>query len=89
MYSYLLFEAPPKDEAERHRYLKALEAYLVVLQPMAELERHKRRSQLNVTLIPVREVELPADLGDPNRASPDRRTGAGRIRLCPRQGAAR
>ena len=70
MYSYLLFESPPKDQAERARYLKALEAYLVVLQPMAELERHKRRSQLNITLIPVkRAVELPADLGEPNRAA--------------------
>ena len=71
LYSYLLFESPPKDQAERARYLKALEAYLVVLQPMAELERHKPRSQLNITLIPVkRAVELPADLDEPNRAAP-------------------
>lgn len=70
MYSYLLFETPPKDEAERGRYLKALEAYLLILPPMEELERHKRRSQLNVTLIPAkRAVEPPADVGEPKRAA--------------------
>ena len=70
LYSYLLFETPPKDEVERGRYLKALEAYLRILPPMEELERHKRRSQLNITLIPAkRAVELPADVGEPKRAA--------------------
>jgi len=70
LYSYLLFEAPPKDQAERARYLKALEAYLLILQPVTELERHKRRSQLNITLIPVkRKPELPADLSEPKQAA--------------------
>jgi hypothetical protein len=40
------------------------------LPPMEELERHKRRSQLNITLIPAkRAVELPADVGEPKRAA--------------------
>jgi hypothetical protein len=63
LYSYLLFDAPPRDEIERARYLKTLEAYLLILQPITELERFKLRSELNITLIPVkRELRLPAKL---------------------------
>jgi hypothetical protein len=70
LYSYLLFDMPPKDDLERERYLKSLESYLLVLQPIAELERHRRRSELNITLIPVkRNVELPGDLSSPRQAS--------------------
>lgn len=70
LYSYLLFDTPPKDDLERERYLKSLESYLRILQPIEELERHKRRSELNITLIPVkRNVEVPDDLSSPKRAS--------------------
>jgi hypothetical protein len=70
LYSYLLFDTPPKDDLERERYLKSLESYLLVLQPIEELERYKRRSELNITLIPVkRNVELPDDLSSPKQAS--------------------
>lgn len=70
LYSYLLFDTPPKDDLERERYLKSLESYLLVLQPIAELERHRRRSELNITLIPVkRNIELPDDLSSPKQAS--------------------
>jgi hypothetical protein len=69
LYSYLLFDTPPKDDLERERYLKSLESYLLVLQPIAELERYRRRSELNITLIPVkRNVELPDDLSSPKQA---------------------
>jgi Tetratricopeptide repeat len=61
LYSYLLFNAPPRDQAERARYLKALEAHLLLLPPMAELERHKRLSQLNLTLVPVRQLSSEID----------------------------
>jgi hypothetical protein len=65
LYSVLLFAAPPKDQLERSRFLKALEAYLLLLQPMAQLERHRPRSQLNITLSPVtRAIELSEDLSD-------------------------
>jgi Tetratricopeptide repeat len=65
LYSYLLFDVPPRDEIERTRYLKTLEAYLLVLQPITELERFKLRSELNITLIPVkRKPRLPAKLDD-------------------------
>lgn len=58
--SFLLFHSEPKDSVERARYLKAIEAYLAVLQPMYELERHRQRSQLNVTLNPLtRMVDMP------------------------------
>ena len=70
LYSYLLFDTSPKDDLERERYLKSLESYLLVLQPIAELERHRRRSELNITLIPVkRTVELPDDLSSPKQAA--------------------
>jgi hypothetical protein len=70
LYSYLLFDTPPKDDLERERYLKALESYLLVLQSIEELERHRRRSELNITLIPVkRNVEFPDDLSGPKQAS--------------------
>ena len=70
LYSYILFDTPPKDDLERERYLKSLESYLLILQPIAELERHRRRSELNITLIPVkRNVELPDDLSSPKQAS--------------------
>jgi hypothetical protein len=70
LYSYLLFDTPPKDDLERERYLKSLESYLLVLQPIEELERYKRRSELNITLIPVkRNIELPDDLSSPKQAS--------------------
>ncbi len=70
LYSYLLFDTPPKDDLERERYLKSLESYLLILQPITELERYRRRSELNITLIPVkRNVELPDDLSSPKQAS--------------------
>ena len=70
LYSYLLFDTPPKDDLERERYLKSLESYLLVLQPIEELERHRRRSELNITLIPVkRNIELPDDLSSRTQAA--------------------
>jgi hypothetical protein len=63
--SFLLFDAPPRDGIERARHLKALEAYLVVLPPMNEFERHRRRSQLNITLLPVtKNVQVPSEFAD-------------------------
>ena len=70
LHSLLLFDAPPKDAAERALHLKTLEAYLLVLPPMTELERHRLRSQLNITLVPVtREITLPSDLMAPGQAA--------------------
>ncbi|MBK5124341.1 hypothetical protein IQ288_31375 [Burkholderia sp. R-69980] len=70
LYSYLLFDTPPNGDEERQRYLKAIEAYLLVLQPLEEMERHRRRSELNLTLLPVkRNVQLPNDLSDPKQAT--------------------
>jgi len=62
LYSYLLFDSSPRDDAERRRYLKAIEAQLRLLPAVTELERYQRRSRLNLVLLPVREeVELPID----------------------------
>jgi hypothetical protein len=70
LYSNLLFDTPPRDDLECERYLKSLESYLLVLQPIVKLERYRRRSELNITLIPVqRNVELPDDLSSPKQAS--------------------
>jgi hypothetical protein len=65
LHSFLLFYALPRDAIERTRYLKALEAYLLILQPLAELERHRLPRQLNVTLSPVKQaIELSDDFFD-------------------------
>ena len=57
LYSYLLFSAPPKDDEEKARYLKTIEAYLLVLQDVDEyLRRHVRPRSLNATYIPLRKV---------------------------------
>src|SRR5262245_57401663 len=70
LYTYLLLRTAPKDEAERGRYLRALEAYLRILQPMEELEKYQRSSRLNRMLIPAeRAIELPADVAEPKRAA--------------------
>ena len=61
LYSYLLFSAPPKDDDEEDRYLKAIEAYLLVLQGVDEyLRRYIRPRRLNITYIPLRESPKPA-----------------------------
>ncbi len=57
LYSYLLFSAPPKDAEETARYLKTIEATLLVLQDVDDyLSRHVRPKGLNVTYIPVKET---------------------------------
>ena len=60
LYSYLLFTAPPRDKEETTRYLKTIEAYLVVLQDVDEyLRRHVRPSWLNATYIPLKKAPDP------------------------------
>ena len=64
LYSYLLFSSPPKDAEERARYLKTIEACLLLLQKVDEyLSRYVRPASLNTTYIPVKEVpeEAAAD----------------------------
>lgn len=70
LYSYLLFSSRPKSEDERQRYLKAIESYLLILEPLEEMEHHSRRSQTNIMLLPLtREVQLPENLSDPKQAT--------------------
>ena len=53
LYSYLLFSSPPRTGEERDRYLKTIEACLLVLQDVDDfLRRHVRRRSLNATYIP-------------------------------------
>ena len=57
LYSYLLFSSPPRTGQERDRYLKTIEACLLVLQDVDDfLRRHVRRRNLNATYIPVKHV---------------------------------
>jgi hypothetical protein len=54
LYSYLLFSAPPMNHEEHARYVKMIEAYLLLLQDLDEyLGRHVRPSRLNATYIPL------------------------------------
>jgi hypothetical protein len=60
LYSYLLFSAPPRDGEERARYLKTIEACLLVLQDVDDyLRRHVPPSKLNATYIPLKKVPDP------------------------------
>lgn len=64
LYSYLLLPAPPRNEDERQRYLKTLEAYLWVLQDVDDyLARHLPPAQLNATYIPLKAQPARADTG--------------------------
>jgi hypothetical protein len=65
LYSYLLFDSPPINDELRARYLSAIASYLQLLSPIAEMERYRRRSQLNLLMLPVKQpVPLPEDLAD-------------------------
>lgn len=48
LYSYLLFGSPP-TEANRKRYLKAIEAYIKLLLPLKDLQDNVAHGKLNVT----------------------------------------
>ncbi|BCT68592.1 hypothetical protein [Nitrosospira sp. NRS527] len=50
--SYFLLGGPP-SETTRERYLKAIEAYLLLLPDIARLERYFAPSELNITYLPV------------------------------------
>ena len=57
LYSYVLFSSPPRDAEETARYLKTIEASLLVLQDVDDyLSRHVRPKSLNVTYIPLKET---------------------------------
>jgi hypothetical protein len=53
LYSYLLFGSPPTDSA-RARYLKAIQAYLTLIQTVTDMRAYKPASKLNITYLPVK-----------------------------------
>jgi hypothetical protein len=60
LYSYLLLSAPPMDTEANARYVKTIEAYLLLLQNIDEfLRKHVRPSRLNATYIPLKEMPKP------------------------------
>jgi hypothetical protein len=54
LYTYLLFDVPPRTLEDHARYLQAIESYLLLLPTIGELERHRPAEELNVTLLPVK-----------------------------------
>lgn len=69
LYSYLLFGTPPSTNTERERYLRGIESYLLVVQPIEELEFYKDRSLLNITLIPLKvSIDIDQNLAQPEQA---------------------
>lgn len=56
LYSYVLLSGKPQNEEEMARYLKTLEACVQVLNTLKDFDKHVRRSQLNATHIPVKEL---------------------------------
>ena len=60
LYSYLLLSAPPMNNEENARYVKMIEAYLLLLQDLDEyLGKHVRPSRLNATYIPLKKTPEP------------------------------
>jgi hypothetical protein len=55
LYSYLLLGAHPTDST-RERYLKAIEAYLNLIDDITQLEDYVARSKLNITYLPIETV---------------------------------
>jgi len=53
LYSYLLFGAPPTDST-RARYLKAIQAYLSLIQTITDLRTYRAANKLNITYLPVK-----------------------------------
>jgi hypothetical protein len=61
LYSYLLLSAPPKGAEERKRYLKTIEACLLLFQSVdAYLSKHIAPDGLNITYIPLKKAADPA-----------------------------
>ncbi len=70
LYSYFLFDQPPKDKNERQRYLKAIESFLRGLPPIAELELRAPPSELNLTLLPVKQpIKITANMSEPKEVA--------------------
>jgi hypothetical protein len=69
LYSYLLLAMPPRNDHERERYLQALESFLLVVDPIEQLERYRDRSTLNITLLPLKvTIDYDHDLTDRKQA---------------------
>ncbi len=58
LYSYFLLGSPPVD-ATRPRYLKAIQAYLNLIQTVSDLQEYIAPGKLNITYLPVK-VAAPA-----------------------------
>lgn len=68
--SYLLLATPPQSAAERERALEAIGAWLRQLPRREELEHFRPPSQINLTVLPVRQaVNLPEPSADERIAS--------------------
>lgn len=67
--SHLLLARPPATDEERERTLRAIAAWLLQLSRSEELERFRPPSQINLTVLAVRErVELPEPIDDETAA---------------------
>lgn len=67
LYSYLLFDSPPKSDLARKRYLSAIRAYLYQLPTIKELEQYRAKKALNITLMPIkRNIAVPVNFNDSN-----------------------
>ncbi len=53
LYSYLLFGSPPTDST-RPRYLKAIQAYLTLIQTVTDMRAYRSADRLNITYLPVK-----------------------------------
>lgn len=63
LYSYLLLGAPP-TASNRERYVRTIETFLSTIVEIIALEDYIKRSQLNVTYLPVVDVPTPKPSAD-------------------------
>ena len=63
MYSFLLLDTPALTNVETERQINAIATFLLLIQPAAQMEAHRRINQLNLALLPVKhELRLPEQL---------------------------
>lgn len=79
LYSYVLFSTPPDpdDTTMYERYLKIVEVYLRMMEPLSRFEHEVQPSHLNVTHVPIN--AMPVDVRLEDTIKSDTRKAAERL----------
>jgi hypothetical protein len=63
-YTYVLLPGPPPDTSSRERYLAVLAAWQKLVPAIGKLENYYKKTQLNVTFVPVTTTNKPQETGE-------------------------